>query len=109
MIEAPCAACGTVNRIAESELPAGAKFVTCSSCKSRVALPAQKAAPAGGKGGAPPPIPKAPPPIPSKAPTIDLADLPAPKRSSALAGAGDAKPAPKSALAELEADLPAPK
>jgi tetratricopeptide (TPR) repeat protein len=108
MIEAPCAACGTVNRMAESELPAGAKFVTCSSCKSRVALPAQRGAPPGAKPGAPPPIPKAPP-IPSKAPTVDLADLPAPKRSSALAGAGDARPAPKSGLAAFEADLPAPK
>jgi tetratricopeptide (TPR) repeat protein len=109
MIEAPCAACGTVNRIAENELPAGAKFVTCQSCKSRVALPTQKAAaaPKPAAPGAPPPIPKAP--QLSKAPTIDLADLPAPKRSSALAGAGDTKPAPKSALAAFEADLPAPK
>ena len=118
MIEAPCAACGTLNRIAEADLPAGAKFVTCATCKSRVALPTVKTT----AGATPPPKapaipavpkipagPKTPPPMPAVKPPpgFDLADLPAPKRSNALAGAGDAKPAPKSALSDV--DLPAPK
>jgi predicted Zn-dependent protease len=115
MIEAPCGACGTLNRIAESDLPAGAKFITCSSCKSRVAVPAKAMigastikAPAVAAPRAPAP-PKMPPPIPSPSTkaAMDLADLPAPKRQSALAGAGDAKPTPRSALSD--ADLPAPK
>jgi predicted Zn-dependent protease len=111
MIEAPCGACGTLNRIAESDLPAGAKFITCSSCKSRVAVPAKamgastiKAPAVAPRAPAPP---KMPPAIPSTKAGMDLADLPAPKRQSALSGAGDAKPAPRSALAD--ADLPAPK
>ena len=110
MIEATCAACGTVNRIAEADVPVGQRFVTCSSCKSRVMLPNK------------PPIPAAPlksvsiPAIPPRLPTppkgvatkdLELADLPAPKRSSPLAGAEPSKPAPRSALAS--ADLPAPK
>ncbi|HTR55550.1 MAG TPA: tetratricopeptide repeat protein [Kofleriaceae bacterium] len=106
MIEAPCAACGTLNRIAEADVPAGAKFVTCSSCKSRLPLPAAKTI-----GGAPPaPRPPAiPVPKPGK-PTADLADLPAPKRTSALAGTDTpSKPAPRSALSVGDADLPAPK
>jgi tetratricopeptide (TPR) repeat protein len=53
-----------------------------------------------------PPIPGKPP-VPSSTPTVDLADLPAPKRSSALAGAEPSKPASKSGLASAE--LPAPK
>jgi tetratricopeptide (TPR) repeat protein len=104
MIEATCGACGTVARIAEADVPVGAKFVTCASCKSRVALPQ--------KAGAKPPVPPGKPPaIPGKPPvpsnTIDLADLPAPKRNSALAGAEPSKPASKSPLAGAE--LPAPK
>jgi tetratricopeptide (TPR) repeat protein len=105
MIEATCAACGMVNRIAEADVPVGAKFVSCTSCKSKVALPAKAAIP----------------PIPSKIPTppkgvpapkndaLGLADLPAPKRQSPLAGteAGSPKPAPRSALAGAE--LPVPK
>jgi tetratricopeptide (TPR) repeat protein len=128
MIEATCAACGTLNRIAEGEVPQGARFVTCSSCKARIPLPG-KATVSGVSGSAKPPaipaIPapgaKSPPPIPSAKPTMDIADLPAPKRPAALAGVGDPKPAPKSALsdvartasksafADLEVDLPAPK
>ncbi|HUS29466.1 MAG TPA: tetratricopeptide repeat protein [Kofleriaceae bacterium] len=112
MIEATCAACGTVARIAESDVPVGAKFVTCASCKARVVLPQQAASstPAKGiKSVSIPAIPKTPPPIPAKgrSDTIDLADLPAPKRSSPLAGAEPSKPAPRSALSG--ADLPAPK
>ncbi|MDB4954231.1 MAG: Tetratricopeptide 2 repeat protein [Myxococcales bacterium] len=123
MIEATCAACGTLNRFAEGDVPPGAKFIACSSCKSRVSVPGRPTV-AGVKPPATPvpPIPKTPPPIPGAKPTLDLADLPAPKRSNPLAGAGEAKPAPKSPLAELatkpapkspfadlEADLPAPK
>jgi tetratricopeptide (TPR) repeat protein len=39
MIEAACTACGNINRVNEADLPTGAKFVTCASCKSRVGLP----------------------------------------------------------------------
>jgi tetratricopeptide (TPR) repeat protein len=116
MIEATCAACGTVARIAESDVPVGAKFVTCSSCKSRVPLPQQGATSTPARGVAVksvsiPTIPKgAPPPVPlkGKSDTVDLADLPAPKRNSALAGAEPSKPSPRSGLAS-SADLPAPK
>ena len=109
MIEATCSACGTVNRIAEADVPVGAKFVACSSCKSRVMLPAQAAKPAsptakpGPKPMAVPTIPK----IPGPAKPAELADLPAPKRTGPLAGMEASKPAPKSGL-DL-ADLPAPK
>ena len=113
MIEVTCAACGTLNRIAESDVAPGAKFATCTSCKSRVALPVK--APTGAIPKVPPiptaPIPKVPPPIPPigapKRDAVDLADLPAPKRTSPLATLADSKPAPRSALAN--ADLPAPK
>lgn len=128
MIEANCVACGTLNRIAEGDVPAGAKFVTCTSCKSRVALPAAKTtqlptppAPISKLGGVPP-IPKAPGAAPPKVPapakpaarpaptaSLDLADLPAPKRQSPLVGE-TSKPAPKSGLAAaLDDDLPAPR
>ncbi|HEY1554734.1 MAG TPA: tetratricopeptide repeat protein [Kofleriaceae bacterium] len=111
MIEAPCAACGTLNRIAEADVPAGAKFVTCSSCKSRVPLPVAK--PAGIPAAPRPPsmpVPKVPPKLPSAKPTADIADLPAPKRTSPLALTDlPTKPAPKSGLAAGDADLPAPK
>jgi tetratricopeptide (TPR) repeat protein len=116
MIEATCSACGTVNRIAEADVPVGAKFVTCSSCKSRVFLPAPAAKPAPSfastiakpVGPRPmsmptPAIPKIPgPPKPA-----EIADLPAPKRQGPLAGMEASKPAPKSGL-DI-ADLPAPK
>jgi tetratricopeptide (TPR) repeat protein len=59
------------------------------------------------------PIPKIPPPIPSaaKPAAADLADLPAPKRTSPLAmvEAPAKAPAPRSALSGLDAELPAPK
>ncbi len=130
MIEATCSACGTLNRIAEADVPAGAKFVNCSSCKSRVALPVKT-------GAIPtipsikPPLPKMPPPTPKGPPgvslgppgtvpnippmsggtndKIDLSDLPAPKRQSPLGNAGPSKPAPRSALDDALADLPAPR
>ena len=115
MIEATCSACGTLNRIAEADVPAGAKFVTCTSCKSRVGLPTPKAA-----GIA---LPKLPPVLPrgplagalgpagsggGKNDIIDLADLPAPRRQSSLGGEGS-KAAPKSGLASALDELPAPK
>ncbi len=108
MIEATCPACGTLNRFADAEVPPGTKFASCSSCKARIPIPI------GAKpvGPAKPPTRPTPPPIPVPVPAkrdavIDLADLPAPRRTSALGGAGESKPAPKSALAA--ADLPAPK
>jgi tetratricopeptide (TPR) repeat protein len=104
MIEATCGACGTVARIAEADVPVGAKFVTCASCKSRVALPQKPGAKPPVPPGKPPAIPKVPA-VPS-APSVDLADLPAPKRSSALGGE-PSKTASKAALAGAE--LPAPK
>jgi hypothetical protein len=110
MIEATCAACGTVARIAEADVPAGAKFINCASCKSRVPLPGRAATPARGVRVPSIPIPKIAPPIPpkQKADELDLADLPAPKRNSPLGGSdGGTKPAPRSALADAE--LPVPK
>ncbi|MFT3695221.1 MAG: tetratricopeptide repeat protein [Kofleriaceae bacterium] len=110
MIEATCSACGTVNRIAEADVPAGAKFVTCTSCKSRVMLPNAAGATPAAKPVGPKPISiptPAIPKIPGPAKPAELSDLPAPKRQSALAGMDASKPAPKSGL-DL-ADLPAPK
>ncbi len=128
MIEATCSACGTLNRIAEADVPAGAKFVNCSSCKSRVALPVKTSGaiptiPKMPLPKMPPPTPKGPPPvslgpsgaIPNIPPMsggqndrIDLSDLPAPKRQSPL-GNEPSKPAPRSAIASALADLPAPR
>ncbi len=128
MIEATCGACGTVNRFAEGDVPIGTKFLPCASCKSRVNLPGRATMP----GAQPiPKIPATPPPRPPPIPVplpqgakpavIDLADLPAPKRASPLAGNEPSKPAPRSALSEVgkaavelddlipQADLPAPK
>src|SRR6185503_12054663 len=118
MIEATCPACGTLNRVAEATVPVGAKFITCADCKSRVAMP-----PPATTSALPPPIPKPPvavPPPARKTDVIDLADLPAPKRTSALgplpapAAAPKpplpAKPARNSGLAAaLDPELPAPK
>lgn len=101
MIQATCSACGTVNRVAEGDVPAGSKFLTCASCKARVALPQ-----ASGGTGSVPKIPARPPAIPT-AKRSELADLPAPKRQGPLSGIEGAKPAPKSGL-DLS-DLPAPK
>jgi tetratricopeptide (TPR) repeat protein len=118
MIEATCPACGTLNRVSEATVPAGAKFVTCADCKSRVAIP-----PPATMSALPPPIPKAAIPVPPPARTtdvIDLADLPAPKRASALGplpapvapprSPQAAKPGSRSGLAAaLDPELPAPK
>src|SRR5690348_8119194 len=93
MLEATCTACGTVNRVADADVPVGAKFVNCASCKSRVAIPVKTAA------NVPAPQSEA----------LDLADLPAPRRTSAL-GNDAAKPAPRSGLAAADpAELPAPR
>ncbi len=125
MIEATCSACGTLNRIAEADVPVGAKFVNCSSCKSRVTVPAGATVPKLPSLAAPPKLPAIPgsktvlpakpfmPELPKAAggqnDTIDLADLPAPKRTSALGGE-QSRPAPKSGLAAAGvSDLPAPK
>ena len=133
MIEGTCAACGTVNRIAEADLPAGATFFSCTSCKARIAVPA-KAATAAKAAMAIPAIPKVPPVSPvSSAPSVikpgpspsapDIADLPAPKQRltpvpksarppvpTPTSGTPVVKPpaTPQPAF-ELDADLPAPK
>ncbi|MDQ3339726.1 MAG: tetratricopeptide repeat protein [Myxococcota bacterium] len=93
MIEATCTTCGTVNRIADADVPVGAKFVNCASCKSRVAFATTSAARA---------------PAPRDA--LDLADLPAPRRNSPLTGEVG-KPAQRSGLAaaHTEPELPAPR
>nr|HEX4316396.1 tetratricopeptide repeat protein [Kofleriaceae bacterium] len=122
MIEATCGACGTVNRIGEGDVPVGAKYIACSSCKSRVGIPQQSSS--GLTLGGPPPAGG------NRGDVIDLADLPAPKKKSALAGVDkldqlSAKPArapvdlddllapPGSSEAKRAAaqvsDLPAPK
>jgi tetratricopeptide (TPR) repeat protein len=84
MIEAACTACGMVTRLADADIPASATFVNCASCKSRVALPARAAA---------------------AAPVVELADLPAPRRQSAL---NTATPRGGAPLAS-EPGLPAPR
>ena len=99
MIEATCTACGTVNRIADADVPVGAKFVNCASCKSRVAVAGKPAT-----GAKPPPTPRGE--------ALDFADLPAPRRGSALGGdAAATKPVPRSGLAaaSAEPELPAPR
>jgi tetratricopeptide (TPR) repeat protein len=113
MIEATCSACGTLNRVSEANVPAGAKFITCGDCKARIAITPPPPAP---------PAARLPPPIPAAARSsgLELTDLPAPKRSSALGplppatppppGSATAKPAPRGGLAAaLDPELPAPK
>jgi tetratricopeptide (TPR) repeat protein len=117
MIEATCSACGTLNRVPEASVPVGAKFVTCIDCKSRIALPSAAAVPPLPK--LPPASPRppivVPPPSAQTSDVIDLADLPAPKRASALGPAPKppartAIPAMRSGLAAaLDPELPAPK
>ncbi len=123
MIEATCSACGTLNRIAEADVSAGAKFVNCSSCKSRVALAAKAGVippiPKPPLPRMPPPMPKGPPPVSVGVPSIppvaggrseiDLSDLPAPKRQSPLADLPAPKGGPRSALSSSLSDLPAPR
>jgi hypothetical protein len=119
MIEATCPACGTLNRVSEANVPVGAKFITCADCKARVAMP-----PPAMTSVLPPAIPKPPMPVPPparKTDVIDLADLPAPKRTSALGPLPTSAAAPKvpvlppkpgarsSLAAALDPELPAPK
>jgi len=110
MIEATCSACGTLNRVSEANVPVGAKFITCADCKSRIAVaPPPPVAPAAKL----PPNPIGPKPTGG----LDLTDLPAPKRASALGPlppvpphAATAKPPPRGGLAAaLDSELPAPK
>src|SRR5262245_63834328 len=110
MIEVTCAACGTLNRIADTDLPVGAKFAACSSCKSRLPLGRSTTTvpPIGTPKAATPPIPVPVPDPAKRQQVIDLADLPVPKRSAL--GAEPSKPAAKSGLAAaFDAELPAPK
>src|SRR5580704_16901087 len=83
MIEATCGACGTVSRINETDVPVGAKYLTCASCKSRVVIPAQTSSLTPMNEitlGGPPPSGG------NRGDIIGLADLPAPKKRSALSG-----------------------
>jgi tetratricopeptide (TPR) repeat protein len=108
MIEATCTACGNINRVAETDIPVGSKFVNCASCKARVAIPTKTSL--GASAPKPPAMP-APPPIPPapKSDPLGLSDLPVPKRGSAL-GPDASKPAPRSGLAAaLDSELPAPR
>jgi len=52
MIEATCSGCGTVNRLADADVPAGAKLVNCTNCSAPIHLPAKAAA-----GKLPPAVP----------------------------------------------------
>src|SRR5712672_1350971 len=107
MIEATCSACGTLNRVSEANVPAGAKFVTCAGCKARVALPLLP----GPAAGVSTPH--------DSAPLIELADLPAPKRSHTLSSQpppptprtspATNPPAHRGLAAALDPELPAPK
>ena len=122
MIEATCAACGTLNRVSETSVPAGARFVTCVECKARVAIPmvpASVAPPPKLPPASSRPPPTAVPPSASAAETLEVADLPAPKRTSTLGSlplpppprpSFAAKPPERSGLAAaLDPELPAPK
>ena len=116
MIEATCSACGTLNRVSEANVPPGAKFITCGDCKSRIAITPPPPAPPAAK--LPPPLPTAAKPPPG---ALDLTDLPAPKRPSALgplppaptpvrpAPAPPRPPARGGVAAARDPELPAPK
>jgi tetratricopeptide (TPR) repeat protein len=122
MIEATCAACGTLNRVSEASVPAGARFVTCVECKARVAVPMVPAS-AGPSTKLPPASAKPPltavPPSAHVTEVADVADLPAPKRTSTHGSLPPppparpslaAKPPERSGLAgALDPELPAPK
>src|SRR4051812_9617706 len=115
MIEATCSACGTQNRVPEANVPPGAKFITRSDCKSRLAIAPVPPSPPAAK--LPPPVSTAPGGA-ARSSGLELSDLPAPKRPSALGPLPPAPPpvpgAAKSALrgglaAALDPELPAPK
>ncbi len=112
MIEAACTACGTINRVNEADLPAGARFLTCTSCKSRVGLPAIGVAPTlpmldatipRGPATTPPAVPPSgarPGPVPAP-PTLPPSGAPrpgpAPSRTASLGEAARAPSARPSA------------
>ncbi|MCW5805950.1 MAG: hypothetical protein KIT31_26530, partial [Deltaproteobacteria bacterium] len=77
MIEATCTACGNVNRVSDADIPVGARFVTCVTCKARVAIPTKTGAMAA---VLPPGIDAAAPGAAQAAAAalegLDLADLP---------------------------------
>ncbi|MGE3454171.1 MAG: tetratricopeptide repeat protein, partial [Kofleriaceae bacterium] len=124
MIEATCSACGTLNRVAESDVPAGTKFVNCSSCMSKVALPGKPTStgplpikpPAGmlpkvAPPLKPPAVPK-PPPVPSRVtPVAGSPIAPKPPATPAIPAIAAPPPAPVAPAAPAFdlADLPAPK
>src|SRR5512140_572733 len=117
MIEATCSACGTQNRVSEANVPAGAKFITCAGCKSRVALPlppGSASEPSKVPADIPAPASTTVPPA-TKATGGELVDLPAPKRAASL-GPMPPQPTPRSSLtkpsgvaAALDPELPAPR
>src|SRR5579862_41394 len=98
MIEVTCGACGTTHRFAESDVPPGGRTTTCTACKAKLVIPGASAKKPG-TGAAFGEL-DAPALGGDTGDVIDLAELPAPKRASPLAGAtpAGAKPAPKSAL-----------
>jgi tetratricopeptide (TPR) repeat protein len=75
MIEVTCGACGTTHRFADGDVPAAGKMVTCARCKARIAVPG----PGGGL------LDLAGPAAGGTGDVIDLADLPAPKRTTGAA------------------------
>ncbi len=167
MIEATCSACGTLNRVPDASVHAGARFFTCVGCKARAAIPLPTSpgilpkltsplstspgtlpkltSPLSTSPGtlpkltsplstSPGTLPKLTSPLstspatavpPATKPTrdLDFADLPAPKRPTAL-GIGPPQPASRTSTAskfplhtgltqplahELDPELPAPK
>ncbi|HEY4182853.1 MAG TPA: tetratricopeptide repeat protein [Kofleriaceae bacterium] len=90
MIEANCPACGTVNRVAEADVPAGASSVTCATCKARVPLPASAK-----KAAAIPGIPKMPGTIPAiPKPIAPAVKPPLPKMATPPVGTRAVAPPP---------------
>jgi len=150
MIEATCSACGALNRVPDASVRAGARLFTCTNCKARGAIPLPTSpgtltSPFPTSPGTLPkltsPLPASPgtlPKLTSPLPTspatavppasksnrgLDFADLPAPKRPTAL-GIGPPQPASRTSTAsklplhtgltqplahELDPELPAPK
>jgi tetratricopeptide (TPR) repeat protein len=99
MIEATCGACGTVSRVGETDLPVGAKFLTCASCKSRVAIPSKTGSIPAQSGLT---LSGSPPAGGNRGDVIDLADLPAPKKRAAQPGGGaDLRPSSRAVDPEL--------
>ncbi len=137
MVKVTCDRCGALYELDDASVPPSGKVMKCLGCGNAITVMP------GGAGAKPPPLPRAktPPPIPKTtkaglggqkiAPPkstvaglgpgkeafvgggTDLADLPAPKRQSALAGADPgikAQPEKRASLLEQAgvSDLPAP-